>query len=813
MKSHYRSVRKSTLLDVFHDFVALPDKFLTFDDGFRSLTLTYRDVAQGAYAFARELKLAGISKGDKIILCGESRPGWVIAFWGALLEGVVLVPLEPSSSDAVIHRIQSATAAKRILRGNDLEALESQRGDRITAASVHEDDLVQILFTSGSTAEPKGVLITHKNILANLRPVEQEILKYRPYGTPFYPLRFVNLLPLSHMFGQAMTTFIPPVLAAEVIFLRSQNPRDVARQVKRRRASVIIAVPKMLELLADAMQLDFPEAAEPRRGKGWLRAWWQYRRVHRRLGWKFWAFVVGAAPLPEDVEAFWNKLGYIVIQGYGLTETAPIVSLNHPFHARKGSVGKAIAGVETRIAEDGEILVRGDNVSQGYFGEVEPSARPDGWLATGDIGELDAQGNLHIRGRKKEMIVLPDGRNIFPEDLEQALKEQPGLIDCAVVGIELDKREQPCAVLHLEPHADGDAILRAANRRLESHQQIASWRQWPGPDPLPRTPGTGKIKRRAIRDWVLSGATQASTAKANSVAELLAQFAPGRKLEPGMKIEDLGLTSLDRIQFMLAAEEKLGLSLDEGALQRATTIADLEHASPSTQVEEIEFPRWSQSKLAYWHRRVHLPLWILPLLRIFVWLRVEGRDNLNKVTGPRILAANHQSYFDTPSIYLALPAQLRYRTAVAMAKEFFEAHFYPERYPWHRVFTNRLNYYLVALLIMAFPLPRTESGTKQALQYAGELSGLGYNILIFPEGEHTHDGSIGRFHPGAVLLAQKLKLPIQPIRIRGLDQVLHRTWRMARPGKVTISFGEPISVEGLSTEDAVKKLYSSITSL
>lgn len=806
-------MRKSTLLDVFADFADRPEKFLTFDDGFRSLTLTYREVAQGAYAFARELQAAGLGKGDKIILCGESRPGWIIAFWGALLAGVVLVPLEASSSEAVVERIQRMTGARRVLRAADMEALESARGAVFPAMVAQEEDLVQILFTSGSTAEPKGVLITHKNILANLRPVEQEILKYRVYGTPFYPLRFLNLLPLSHMFGQAMTTFIPPVLGAEVIFLRSQNPRDVARQVKRRRASVVVAVPKMLELLAAAMEIDIPEVAAPRQGKGWLRAWWQYRRVHQRFGWKFWAFVVGAAPLPEEVEAFWNKLGYIVIQGYGLTETAPIVSLNHPFHARKGSVGKAIAGVEIRLAEDGEILVRGDNVSQGYFGESQEESRSDAWLATGDIGELDAEGNLHIRGRKKEMIVLPDGRNVFPEDLEHALKQQPGLVDCAVVGLEVDHREQPCAVLHLAPGADGERILEGANRLLESHQRIATWRPWPGPEALPRTPGTGKLKRRAVQDWLRAGVAPPRGAAKASLAALLEQFAPGRRLEPNTRIEDLGLSSLDRIQFLLAAEDQLGLSLDEGALQRAGTIAELEYAAPSGAVEEIAFPRWSQAKLAYWHRRLHLPLWILPLTRPFVWLRVEGQEHLEGQRGPCILAANHQSYFDTPTIFRALPPRLRYHCAVAMAKEFFEAHFYPERFPWYRVLSNRLNYYLVALFFMAFPLPRTESGTKQALQYAGELASLGYSILIFPEGEHTHDGSIGRFHPGAVLLAQKLKLPLQPIRIRGLDQVLHRTWRMARPGRVSVHFGEAFSVEGLSTEEATKKLHAAITSL
>jgi long-chain acyl-CoA synthetase len=813
MKSHDKNVAQSTLLDSFAAFAEYPDKFLTFDDGFRSLTLTYREVASAAYAFARRLAAERFEKGDKIILCGESRPGWVIAFWGALLQGVVLVPLEPSSSEATIDKIRQATSAKLTLRNADLEALESHRAAPVTPLHVTPEDLVQILFTSGSTAEPKGVLITHRNILANLRPVEQEILKYRPWGTPFYPLRFVNLLPLSHMFGQAMTTFIPPVLKAEVIFLRSQNPRDVARQVKRRRSSVIIAVPKMLELMADAVQLDFPESSQARRGRGWLRAWWQYRRVHRKLGWKFWAFVVGAAPLPPDVEAFWNKLGYIVIQGYGLTETAPIVSLNHPFRARQGSVGKAIAGVEIRIAEDGEILVRGDNVSQGYFNETQPSPRPDGWLATGDIGQFDAQGNLHIRGRKKEMIVLPDGRNIFPEDLEKTLLAQSGVEDCAVVGIEHDRRELPFAVLSLASGADGEAILRAANHQLESHQQIAAWRAWPGPEPLPRTPGTKKLKRRAIRDWVLTGAPPAAKGPASSVADLLAQFTPGRQLDASTKLDGLGLSSLDRIQFMLAAEEKLGLSLDEAAFSRAATIAELERATPSARIEEIEFPRWAQSRFAQWHRRLHLPLWILPLARLFVWLRVEGREHLDAVSCPRIFAANHQSYFDTPAIFMALPSRHRYRTAVAMAKEFFEAHFYPGRFPAARVFTNRLNYLLAALFFFAFPLPRTESGTKQALQYAGELASAGNHILIFPEGEHTNDGSIGRFHPGVILLAQRLKLPIQPIRLRGLDQVLHRTWKMAKPGRVTIAFGPALDVTGLGVEAATKRLHDSITSL
>src|SRR5205814_233967 len=245
----------------------------------------------------------------------------------------------------------------------------------------------EIIFTSGATAEPKGVVITHRNILANIVPVEREVLKYRKWGKPFFPIRFLNLLPLSHMFGQAMATFIPPMLPGTVMFVRGYNPGEIVAQIKRRRISVLVSVPKILDLLREHVSHHVPRvrslaagaSTTSRNGAGpsghFLQRWWRYRSVHRLFGWKFWAFVVGAAPLDTPLEAFWGELGFAVIQGYGLTETAPIVTLNHPFGTRKGSVGKAIAGVEVTVAADGEILVRGDNVTTGYFNAVEENAR------------------------------------------------------------------------------------------------------------------------------------------------------------------------------------------------------------------------------------------------------------------------------------------------------------------------------------------------------------------------------------------------------------------------------------------------------
>ena len=192
--------------------------------------------------------------------------------------------------------------------------------------------------------------LTHQNILANIVPVEREIVKYRTYGRPFFPLRFLNLLPLSHMFGQAMATFIPPILPGITVFMRGYNPSEIVKQIRTRRISVLVCVPKMLEVLRDHLRYVVPDIFEhPAKTEHVALRWWRYRRVHRLFGMKFWAFVVGAAPLDPELEAFWSRLGFLVIQGYGLTETAPIVTLNHPFRARQGTVGTPIGGVEVKI--------------------------------------------------------------------------------------------------------------------------------------------------------------------------------------------------------------------------------------------------------------------------------------------------------------------------------------------------------------------------------------------------------------------------------------------------------------------------------
>jgi long-chain acyl-CoA synthetase len=756
---------RETLLDFFHDFAGLDDEFLIHDDGFNARHYRYREIAGHARAFAARLREAGIGRDEKIILYGENRPEWIIALWGCLLEGVIAVPIDYRSSPEFVERIGAIVGARMVLTGDEAGMYDGAApAASAEPVTITRNQTAEIIFTSGATAEPKGVIITHGNILANIVPVEGEVKKYLRYARPFAPIRFLNLLPLSHMFGQAMATFIPPMLPGVVIFMRGFHPNEILRQIRTRRVSVLVSVPQILEILRAHLIQTFPELRQLRPAKiHWLRRWWRYRKVHRLFGWKFWSFIVGAAPLPADLEGFFSELGFLVIQGYGLTETAPIVTLNHPFHARQGSVGKPIAGVEVRIAPDGEILVRGENVTSGYFQQPEETARAfeDGWFHTGDIGELKPNGELAILGRKKEMIVTPEGLNVFPGDVESVLKQQPGVRDAAVIGT-----DRVHAVLILEPGAEVEEIVRRANARLADFQRVRSVSIWANGE-FPRTEGTGKLKRIEI--------AKGAPAPAAHSADL------------NVSLENL--TSLERVERIVA------LGLDESEIT----------STPASSV--TDFPAWNRGALARAARRIFLPGFLLPLNRIFAHVHTHGLDNLKDLQPPVIFASNHQSYMDVTSILDVLPGRWRYRVAPAMRKEFFDEHFHG------RSFTNSLNYYLSTLFFNCFPIPQREPGALATLRYIGDLSHDKWCLLIFPEGVMTDAGEIAPFQPGVGMIAAKLGIPVVPIRIRGLDRVLHKTWKMAWPGRVDIAFGPALRLTGddyralaKQVEEAVRKL-------
>jgi long-chain acyl-CoA synthetase len=833
-------VVRDTLLDFFHDLSRARGEFLAHDDGFRSRSYTYEEVSRAARGFVAKAYALGLRKGDAVVFWSENRPEWIVAFWGCLLGGIVVVPIDYRASPSFLARVSAIVKAKLTLIGQDVPPFDTPpstpvwklhelewTGGTPPAVDISRDDVVEIIFTSGATAEPKGVVITHRNVLANIVPVEREVVKYRKWGKPFYPLRFLNLLPLSHMFGQAMATFIPPMIPGVVVFMRGYNPAEIAAQIKQRRISVLVSVPKILEVLREHVvaRERGAESAREKSGLHVARRWWRYRRVHRLFGLKFWAFIVGAAPLGAELEAFWGELGFVVIQGYGLTETAPIVTLNHPFGTKKGSVGKAIAGVDVKIADDGEILVRGENVTTGYFnapGETK-SAFEDGWFHTGDVGEMGPDGQLYIRGRKKEMIVTPEGLNVFPEDVEGVLNAIAGVRESAVVGAPIEAgsaNERVHAVLVLDAGVDPDAIVRQANATLDEHQKIRRALAWPAAE-LPRTEGTRKLKRAAIRDWVRSGAPPARpvAAGADVLASLVARHAGRADLSANTTLEELGLSSLDRVELMVALEDAFQTRIDEGAFADAKDLGQLRalisraSVSDTTPAEPVDFPAWNRSWWARTIRRVNLPLWILPLARAFAWTTVTGREHLANLEGPVIFAANHQSFMDGPVIMAAMPARWRYSVAPAMGKEMFTAHFFPAGHSRGEWFANSLNYYLATLLFNAFPLPQREAGARQTLRYIGELLSDGTSVLIFPEGRRSLTGVMDTFRPGIGMIASRLRAQVVPVRIDGLQNVLRVGWRMAKPGRVRVAFGPPLELVGEDYEALAKQVETAVRSL
>jgi long-chain acyl-CoA synthetase len=792
--------------------------------GYRMQRWTYGDVLGNAHRFARELEQRGIGKGDKVILWGENCAEWVVAFFGCLLRGAIVVPIDKIAAPDFAQRVAQQVDA-RLWIGSmhshlsgiaaiNLETLREQLASQpdqpVAPPPLTCDDVVQIVFTSGTTAEPRGVVISHGNILANLEPLERQIDEYRRYERIFHPLRFLNLLPLSHVFGQFLGIFLPQLLAATVIFQDTLNPTEVLHVIKKERVSVMVAVPRLMESLKDKLLRDF-EAAGRRewfqrqfaaaKDQHFIRRWWRFRKIHYQFGWKFWAFISGGATLDADTEEFLRRLSFVVIQGYGLTETTSLISLNHPFRVGKRSIGKVLEGREVKLDENGEILVRGANVAAGYWqgNQLKPALNAEGWFRTGDLGELDAEGNLYFKGRKKNVIVTREGMNIYPEDLETALRRQPAIRDCVVVGLEQSGNAEPCAVLILRDSTDPEPAVRGANQQLAEYQQMRHWFVWPEQD-FPRTP-TQKPRIAAIQQAAeqhfASGSNGAGVPQ-GALADLIARVT-GRStgpLSPDARLDaDLDLSSMDRVELMGALEDRYQVDLNEANFTSISTVGDLERllrAPQKSAQSGYRYPRWAQRWPITWIRNFIYYLLTWPATIIMAHPKIVGRENLRGIDGPFLISCNHVTYIDVGFALIALPPRVRHKLAVGMWGEMLWEMWRPPA-TWNPVvrWAYRTGYYLVVALFDVFPLPQ-QSGVRESFAYAGESVDRGYSVLVYPEGTRTPDGKPSPFRSGVGMLAARLNVPVVPIRIDGLYQMKMAGRKIARPGELTVVIGKPM---------------------
>jgi long-chain acyl-CoA synthetase len=858
---------RKNLLRLFPDFAHFGgDVAVIQRRGYRREKRTYTELFASANFWSCALAGRGVVPGDRVLLWGPNSAEWVACFWGILLRGAVVVPMDSAASPDFVQRAIKDAGVKLILRDrqqvelpgappamiiNDFKDVAGSLGPTADAG-VHPGDastrttIAEILYTSGTTAEPRGVVLTHGNFLANLEPLEHGIDPYRKYERWFHPLRFVTLVPLSHVFGQFMALFVPPLIGAAVVFEQSANPSEIVRAVKREKATALIAVPRMLDALRNGLLNEF---APPGRAhwfghisilaakRRFLRRAWMFRFVHRRFGWKFWAFISGGAALSRETEDFFKRMGYAVVQGYGMTETASLISLNHPFRATEGSVGKILPGREFKLDEDGEILVRGENVSSSYWeqGALRP-AEQQGWLRTGDLGELDSEGNLRFRGRKKNVIVTPAGLNVYPEDLEAALHKQPGVRDCAVIPFERGGNAEPCAVLLLKDteRTAARAAVESANSSLAEYQRVRMWIVWPDLD-FPRTPtGKPRLSIIAARTAQILDGRQVSgpesvgadfsppSSSRSALDQLLERLSTSRR--GGARVDnqlerELNLSSLDRVELLSALEERFHVELNETAFANAKTVADVERVleQPAARRTEYLYPRWTQREPIRGLRLAVYYVLVWPATQILGHPRIVGRENLRRLRGPVLIVSNHITRrADIGLILAALPPQYRHRLATAIGGESLEnMRCPPPDWLFARRWANQLGYWLATLLFNVFPLPQF-SGFRESFRFAGESVDRGYSVLVFPEGQvnNSATGEMAPFQSGIGLLAENLRIPVVPMRLDGVWQMKREHRRLAHFGEVTVRIGTPVTFpSGMSPNEIARRLESAVGSL
>jgi long-chain acyl-CoA synthetase len=844
-------------------------------EGYRRLT--FEDVLTRIHGLSNSLVERGIHSGDRIAIVAENRPEWVITYLGILSAGATAVPLDiqmpqeqllsfltTSQSRLVFASVKTGALVQKLSGSIEVVSMDAATSPQqpsmrdlidqgqqkpLKTVRIDPEDVASLLYTSGTTKKPKGVLLTHRNFMSNAKALMGE-------GLAGADDNFLAMLPLHHAYP-FMTAFLVPIfLGAKITFLQSLKGPDLVQCIHETGVTIMVGVPQIFAMIRRAIYDQLDRRPTPARWlftrlirlsdlikthTGWNPGRRLFTPIHRRFGPSLRLLCSGGARLDPKVSQDLDSLGFSIREGYGLTETAPVIAFSPLSRPKAGSVGPPIANVEIRIDKPneegvGEVVVRGPNVMKAYDQAPDETAEAihDGWFHTGDLGYLDAEGYLFLTGRMKELIVTPGGKNILPEELEAAYQQNAAIAELCILGLPRDGEEGEHLHAVVVPNFDlvrEQKIHDPAGYIKDELNRIAmtlpSYKRISGvtlvKEPLPRT-RLGKIQRHLVLARVRSGISSVEkpevqvsetdrqareTPAGRLVLETLAGLVrPHRniQLEDHLDI-DLGFDSLKRVEFQAALESRVG-TLPEKFMGEVVTVRDvmeklrtLEHA----RVETTETP-------ISWHKILESPLppdltkrFLVPLprsyrhtgnmamalfrflFRVGFKLTVTGIEQLPR-GGPCILAANHLSFID-PFILLAAVPRGTFGQLYTLG--------------WEPYFRSRFRRW-VARVGHVIPVgPETPLTT--VLRISAALLRSGKSLLIFPEGERSLDGTLQPFKKGVGVLACELNVPVIPVKIEGSYQAWPPDATRPHFHPITITYGKAQTITSSMIETWTNK--------
>jgi long-chain acyl-CoA synthetase len=849
---------------------------MRYREGKEWRTLTYAECERVSRGLAFFLLGRGLGMGDRVAIFMENRPEWLIAYLGIVRAGMVVVPLDCQIRAAEAKTLLNASQSRAVFISSLTAAVAEEAGEQITRiqvgvasanavsfsdaagtadpggtslAQTRGSDTAAIIYTSGTVAQPKGVVLTHANLCANVRSLST-------LGIVTQKDVFLALLPLHHTYPCMVTGLLPLALSATVTFAPTGfNPGDLASLIREANVTILAGVPQLFTLMHSAVRRkmrDIPALLKP------FAEPLAVRRVRRQFGVSFRYAVSGGARLDPAVCRELTQWGIRIIEGYGLTETSPVVCLNLPREVRFGSVGKPIPGVEVTIDApdargEGEILIKGANVTAGYYqnpGETAAAFR-DGWFRSGDLGYIDRDGYLYITGRKKEIIVLGTGKNIYPQELEEYYAQSPYIREICVLEKSDVSFGAQVKVLYAVVVPDEDYFrekkesnmqgrigseLELLGRALPAYKHIMGFML--SNHPLPRT-ALNKIQRYRVNELVtarVSAARAAETQAAEAYAAgidreraddpvsravlefLTRQLKRPVSLDANLEI-DLGIDSLTRVELGLGLESLFKIEIPDEALYTVATVRDVVAnvkslgARPAAGAEggaSVPERSWGdllraplerdlkkrvrlRNGIAGWAMFLTLGMLARVVMRVFWRLRSIGVEHLPR-EGSFLICPNHASYLDGIAVFAALPVRTALETFFIGYARILEL----PAFKWGLRF-NRL-----------IPL-NPDTDLANALKVVSYVLRSGKAACIFPEGQRSVDGTVAPFKKGVGIILKELDIPAVPVYIKNSYAAWPRFRRLPRCVPVTVVFGPPLTSRQLVREPASgKDVYETI---